>query len=208
MSSKKSGIKFIVEEPIHERTPVKSIIIPRKNTKEADKETRKSEISVRSLISNASVPSDVSASRARSISIYGIRGSSFRHHRQTSVPTRKTMTLQPTYQLAPLWPYERSYVLQIMNQCVNKSFDSYQYDVRTIDRLCQRTTIAMEKRITGLRFNRYRNVCLVIAGEKFYQDLMIATGFLWDKNNDLYDMYLLDRPDFFVLAIVYGVYYD
>lgn len=210
MALKKTGIKFVDEEITHERSISKSLrtLSKSEHPEDSKKDSRKSDSSV---VTNVSLPLDESPGRGRSVrnfSIYGIQNKNFRQRQTLSTASRKTITLQPTYQLTPSWPFERSYVMQIMDQSINKSFAGYQYDSKTIDRLCQRTTIAMEKRISGLRFNRYKIVCVVIAGEKFYQDLMITAGFLLDKDTDAYCTYLLERPNFFAMGVVFGVYYN
>lgn len=45
-------------------------------------------------------------------------------------------------------------------------------------------------------------------GEKFMQDFKATASFLWDKDRDGFASYSYDRPDLFVIATVYAVYFE
>lgn len=55
---------------------------------------------------------------------------------------------------------------------------------------------------------RYKLIVVVTLGEKFMQDFKATAGFLWDKDRDDYATYSLDRPDLFLIATVYAVYFE
>lgn len=211
MAAKKIGIKFDVntqDTSEHQRPMQKSITIPAAIQAADDSEHRRSEVSVASDISRASDSSRHSSHRRRRApSIWGIRGKDSKR-RSTHIPPSLQATFQPTYRLEPKSPIIDMYVKQTLRNGILKAFGEYKYDIKSIDQKCYRTSILIQKNLESEDYDRYRFIVFIATGEKFYQDLVISTGFLWDKEKDKYFTYLVEKPDFFALGIVYGIYYD
>lgn len=212
MAAKKAGIKFDVntQDTVEHRPMQKSIIIP------ATDITNKTEprLSIASDVSRGSEilkesdsPGQSSNRRRRAPSIWGIRGKDLRR-RSTFVAPILQATFQPTYRLESKSPLIDMYVKQVLRDGILKAFGDYKYDIKSIDQKCYRTSILIQKNLESEEYDRYRFIVFIATGEKFYQDLVIATGFLWDKEKDKYFTYLVEKPDFFALGIVYGIYYD
>lgn len=216
MAAKKTGIKFDVntQDTAEHRPMQKSIIIPATAHITNKSEHRRSELSIASDVSRGSEISKASDSsrhsshrRRRAPSIWGIRGKDLRR-RSTFIAPILQPTFQPTYRLEPKSPLIDMYVKQILRNGILKAFGDYKYDIKSIDQKCYRTSILIQKNLESEEYDRYRFIVFIATGEKFYQDLVISTGFLWDKEKDKYFTYLVEKPDFFALGIVYGIYYD
>lgn len=82
------------------------------------------------------------------------------------------------------------------------------YNAQKMDRECQRVTIDALRRVKDMNPDRYRIVVVIHAGEKFYQTIKVATGFLWDRERDKWASHVYEKQDFFVCATVYGIYFD
>lgn len=115
---------------------------------------------------------------------------------------------QPSYQLDSKSPYSREICKKLLKELVDKEMKSYAYDGDTAEELCKGLCESIKSNIKTSKFDRYKLMVVVTLGEKFMQDVKLKAGFLWDKDRDGFASYSYDRPDLFVIATVYAVYYE
>lgn len=65
-----------------------------------------------------------------------------------------------------------------------------------------------KKKSCHVFFHRYKLIVVVTIGEKYLQDVSHSVSFLWDADRDGYSSYVYERPDLFVIATLYAVYYE
>lgn len=135
---------------------------------------------------------------------------------------------QPSYRLESKLPYSREVCQNLLKELVDKEMKSYAYDGDTAEELCKGLCETIKSNIKTSKFDRweslifdlsqqiesksnffrYKLIVVVTLGEKFMQDIKAKAGFLWDKARDGFASYSYDRPDLFVIATVYAVYFE
>lgn len=125
-----------------------------------------------------------------------------------SIERQPSLRYKPSYRLKSNYPFNPEFVHSMLRFHLERNFEGYTYNPKTADKKCQRVTINLLTRVKQLHYDRYRLACVVLIGEKYFQGCKFVTGFLWDKSQDMWAHHVHETTDYYVVAIVYGIYYD
>lgn len=210
MAGRSRGIQFQGEEGADREKDKK---FERRQTQRFPQQT--SRISVLSSLSGLSRESQASSAslservrRRPRMSLFGGRRSHIFTSGSTMIERRPSMRFEPTFRMDSRYSFHREYVELMLRSHLERNFENYTYTAKGADKKCQRATISLLTRVKQLNFDRYRLVCVIMMGEKFYQGCQVKTGFLWDKTKDMWAYQVYETPSFYAIGVVYGVYYD
>lgn len=125
-----------------------------------------------------------------------------------AIEKQPSLRFEPTFRLDSYSPFNPEFVQLMLRFDLERNFEGYTYSPKGADKKCQRTAINLLTRVKKMNYDRYRLACVVVIGEKYYQDCKFVSGFLWDKTKDLWAYHIHETPNFYAIAIVYGVYFD
>lgn len=74
--------------------------------------------------------------------------------------------------------------------------------------MCRSLSEEILRQVKAKQYDRYRIIVNVTAGEKHHQSFRQNALVLWDSDKDALANYVYEQADIFVIASVYGVYYD
>lgn len=211
MAEKTRGIQFQTADGA-DKAKQSGQFVRRTTTRFPDQISRSSFVSGHSResqVSSASGGETPRTKRKTRMSLFGSLGrKSFTASGSVMMERLPTLRFEPTYRLFSKYPFNTEYVQQLLQSHLERSFNIYEYTVKGADRKCQRVTINLLTRVKQLNFDRYRLICIIMMGQKFHQDVKVATSFMWDKTMDKWAHCIYERPDFFAIGLVYGIYYD
>uniref|UniRef100_A0A1B0D7R5 Dynein light chain n=1 Tax=Phlebotomus papatasi TaxID=29031 RepID=A0A1B0D7R5_PHLPP len=119
-----------------------------------------------------------------------------------------TMKYMPSYRMESKNPYKREICETIIREVVNDMLSSFVYANSDASQVCNNISEEIKSRVKTLGFDRYKLVCIVTIGEKYYQSFTSTVKFLWDAEKDGYANYVYDTQHFFAIATLYALYYD
>ena len=144
---------------------------------------------------------------------YSIAGKSFFRRdispsRQEIVEEKKGPVLQNTYRMKPNTNFHAQNVLDVMNGCLEKRLEGVHYDPRSSAILCQVLSDDIKMKVKELGFNRHKLICHVTITSSNSQSVTVASRFLWDASVDNHVTTKYDGIDYFLIATLYGVFYE
>uniref|UniRef100_A0A1B0CIV2 Putative dynein light chain n=1 Tax=Lutzomyia longipalpis TaxID=7200 RepID=A0A1B0CIV2_LUTLO len=114
----------------------------------------------------------------------------------------------PSYRMESKNPYKREKCEIIIREVVDDMLSSFVYANSDASQVCNNISEEIKSRVKTLGFDRYKLVCIVTIGEKYFQSFTSTVKFLWDTEKDGYANYVYDTPNFFAIATLYALYYD
>ena len=84
--------------------------------------------------------------------------------------------------------------------------DRMNYEAELFRKLTKIASSTIKEKVKHLGFSRYRIVSIVHVGQNLHQGTSIASRTLMDKENDDFTELTVNFRNFFVTAVVYGVY--
>lgn len=140
------------------------------------------------------------------------RSSLFIGRQRRSTYVRPVVKYQPTYQLQePNNPFNPPVVEDILKAVVESHMESLgkiNFESKASLSICRTVSEEVLNRVKAKYFDRYRILVTATVGEKFNQSFRESAAFLWDSEKDAFANYVYERAEIFVIATVYGVYYD
>lgn len=131
-------------------------------------------------------------------------------YRRPSSIVRPVLRYQPTYRLESSNPFNSLVVEEILEKIVEAEMETrgkIKFDEDSVT-LCRSLSEEILSQVKTKQYDRYRIIATVSAGEKHHQSFKQNAKFLWDAEKDAFANYVYERPDLFVIATVYGIYYD
>ncbi|XP_013388467.1 tctex1 domain-containing protein 1-like [Lingula anatina] len=114
--------------------------------------------------------------------------------------------LQPTYRMEPRNKFQPGKVERAIKDVVDQRLEGCKYNPRLCKTMTRVLSEEVKEKVKGLKFDRYKLVCLVTIGEKKSQQLMVTSRCTWDTNFDNYSTYNFENSNLFCTVTVYGIY--
>lgn len=123
---------------------------------------------------------------------------------------KSTVNYENTYRLAPDHDKELKFlrVREHVQKLLQKHLSNEKYDAKQCPRLCKKLSDAITQEVKLLPNPRHKIVTIVFIGEKKGQDLRVASRCLWDSRYDNCISVEYTNQSMFVVANVYGLYYE
>ena len=96
----------------------------------------------------------------------------------------------------------------VIRDIMTSHLSEYKYESESAALLAQRMTQALNHRLQGLNFPRYKFVSNVILGERCGQGINSCSRFLWDQKTDNFVTENFSGPNFFAISMVHAVYFE
>jgi tctex1 domain-containing protein 2 len=129
-----------------------------------------------------------------------------------SVVIRPVLKFKPSYRLESSNPFNPRVVEDILKKIVEAQMESRGKGIllkpQQAVAMCRSLSEEVLSQVKAKNYDRYRILVTVTAGEKFHQCFRQNALVLWDTEKDALASYVYERADIFVIANVYGVYYD
>ncbi|CRK87225.1 CLUMA_CG001029, isoform A [Clunio marinus] len=128
-----------------------------------------------------------------------------------STYTRPTLRYLPTYQLESENPFNPCIVKDLLKEIVDFYVETNKiskFDQNSIISLCLNLSTEILNRVKAKRYDRYRIISNVTICENRNQSCGQTAAFIWDAESDGMAFYVHENTKFFVVAVVYGIYYD
>lgn len=120
-----------------------------------------------------------------------------------------TSKSENTYKMAPDDEFSASKVRLLMTSVLERHLRGRRYEnPLEASILCQTLSSAIKDAVKTLGYSRYKIVCNVIVGEADKQSVHIASRFLGDDVVDTHASVCYEDDNFYVVAIVHGLYYE
>lgn len=122
---------------------------------------------------------------------------------------KPSLRFEPTYQLWPRLEFPIRHVKLLLTDILDKHYSRFdKYECKKFMKDSEAVSQTIRNRIKSMNADRYRIVCIITAGEKFFQDIDYRTGFLWDQERDKWATCVYENQHFYVCATVFGIYFD
>jgi tctex1 domain-containing protein 2 len=123
---------------------------------------------------------------------------------------KSTVNYENTYRLAPDSDKELKFlrVRDCIQKLLHKNLNNEKYDAKQCPRLCKKLSDTITQEIKLLPNSRHKIVTIVFIGENKGQDLRVASRCLWDSRYDNCISVEYKNQSMFVVANVYGLYYE
>lgn len=128
--------------------------------------------------------------------------------RFTAFSRQPTLRFQPTYRLEPKRPFKHDDCYSILQNLIEFNLQNYVYNPKTASRLCLYLSEEIKIRVKKLDFDRFKIICVVTIGQKYYQGYKSVVKFLWDAKRDGYANFVYDSTNLFCNGTIYAVYYE
>lgn len=190
--TEKKALKFVDDENINHRSSVKHLT--RRNTEYVK-----------------GGQTDDHDNGRKSSRISRMFNSISRRKSRQSIVIRPVLKFQPTYQMESTKPFQPRICEMIIEKIIKRQINKRKFakfDTKLTIALCRSLSEEILNNIKQRNYDRYRIIVVVTVGEKYHQTFHQSTKFLWDAENDAFANYIYDRPDIYIIATVYGIYYD
>lgn len=123
----------------------------------------------------------------------------------------QVVKFQPSYRLESHNPFNARDVDDILKKIVDKEMrprEMKRFYGNSLVILCRELSESILDQVKAKNYDRYRILVAVNVGEKKRQSYRQNVMCVWDAEKDSMATYCYERPDVFVIATVFGVYYD
>jgi tctex1 domain-containing protein 2 len=131
-----------------------------------------------------------------------------------TLDTRALIRYENTYKLGPDSDKEFNYlnvkerVFNIIKTLITNNDITQTYNYYKCVKLCQRLSDHINQEIKKLSNPRHKLITIVFCGEKNQQEIRVASRCLWDTRYDNCVSIEYENKSFFVIANVYGLYFE
>lgn len=132
-----------------------------------------------------------------------------RRQRQSTI-IRPVLKYHPSFRLESKNPFNPLAIGELLRKIIEIQMENRKrnFDIKSSVSLCRSLSEEILSQVKAQNYDRYRIIVSVNVGEKCHQSFRQTAVFLWDAEKDAMTSYVYDRPDIFVTATVYGIYYD
>lgn len=133
---------------------------------------------------------------------------SIRKNRQ-SVVLRPALQFQPSFQVKSKNPFNSLEVELLLKKIVErKTKEEAVCDKTKLKELAEDLSNEILSQVKMKNYDRYKIIVFVDVGEKFFQSFRYGLKCLWDIEKDSFTSYTFELYNLFIIATVFGVYYD
>nr|XP_054764784.1 dynein light chain Tctex-type protein 2B-like [Lytechinus pictus] len=116
--------------------------------------------------------------------------------------------LENNYKMAPEVRFNSSRVKAILQQTLETRLESVEYCPETVKTITRDLCDVIKHQVKLLGFSRHKLVSNVIIGPTTGQGVRVASRCVWDEKHDDYASVSYQNESMFVVASVYGVYFE
>ena len=128
----------------------------------------------------------------------------------TVKPAAPKRRFENTYRTEPTSgaKFDQPRVERFLFELLEMRLKAEKYEARTCSSLTTSLADVIKARMKKMGFARHRIVVYVVVGEKRDQGLQACGRCVWDENTDNFVTITYENSSLFVVASVYGVYYE
>lgn len=131
---------------------------------------------------------------------------SLRGNRQSAI-IRPVLQYQPSYQLESKIPFNSIEVELLLEKIIENRAEELS-EKNEMKSFAEQLSIEILTQVKMKNYDRTRIIVFVDVGEKYHQSFRYGLKCLWDVEKDSLARYIFERHNIFIIATVFGVYYD
>ena len=116
--------------------------------------------------------------------------------------------LENLYKMIPDATFNSEQVRRLAEDVLHRNFKGVKYEAEKCKELVVKATEELKKCVKGLGCNRYKFVCVVYLGSLQSQGMAITSRCLLDERFDRCSTACYRNPWLYVVASIYGVFYE
>lgn len=139
---------------------------------------------------------------------------SIRGNRKSTV-ARPALQFQPTYRFESKNPFNSYEVELLIKKIVELKMEEWEeinkkisFSTGGMNKLAEELSSEILTQVKMKNYDRFRIIVFVDVAEKYHQSFKCGLRYIWDSKKDSFAKYVYERQNLFIIATVFGIYYD